>query len=172
LLKSADRGKTWTSITANLPQRGTVYNIAQDHVNPNLLFAGNEFGVFFTIDEGKKWVQLKAGLPTTQVRDIEIQKRENDVVLATFGRGFYILDNYTPLRELTPQILKKEAHLFNIKDALMFIPELGRYGQGETYFKAKNPDLGAVFTYYLKESIKTLKQKRKGAEKKAEKKLY
>jgi photosystem II stability/assembly factor-like uncharacterized protein len=170
LLKSADRGKTWTSITANLPQRGTVYNIAQDHVNPNLLFAGNEFGVFFTIDEGKKWVQLKAGIPTTQVRDIEIQKRENDMVLATFGRGFYILDNYTPLRELTPQILKKEAHLFNIKDALMFIPERGRYGQGETYFKAKNPDLGAVFTYYLKESIKTLKQKRIEAEKKAEKK--
>lgn len=170
LLKSADRGKTWTSITSNLPQRGTVYNIAQDHFKPNLLFAGNEFGVFFTIDEGKKWVQLKAGIPTTQVRDIEIQERENDVVLATFGRGFYILDNYTPLRELTPQILEKEAHLFNIKDALMFIPGRGRYGQGETYFKAKNPELGAVFTFYLKESIKTLKQKRKEAEKKAKKK--
>jgi hypothetical protein len=167
LLKSADRGKTWTSITANLPQRGTVYTIAQDHVNPNLLFTGNEFGVFFTIDEGKKWVQLKAGLPTTQVRDIEIQERENDVVLATFGRGFYILDDFTPLRELTPQILEKEAHLFSIKDALMFIPERGRYGQGETYFKARNPELGAVFTFYLKESIKTLDQKRKEAEKKA-----
>jgi photosystem II stability/assembly factor-like uncharacterized protein len=167
LLKSADRGKTWTSIIANLPQRGPVYNIAQDHVNPNLLFAGNEFGVFFTIDEGKKWVQLKAGLPTTQVRDIEIQERENDVVLATFGRGFYILDDFTPLRELTPQILEKEAHLFSIKDALMFIPEQGRYGQGETYFKGQNPDLGAVFTFYLKESIKTLAEKRKEAEKKA-----
>jgi hypothetical protein len=170
LLKSTDRGKTWTSITGNLPRRGTVYTIAQDHVNPNLLFAGNEFALFFTIDEGKKWVQLKAGLPTTQVRDIEIQERENDVVLATFGRGFYILDNYTPLRELTPQILKKEAHLFSIKDALMFIPKRGRYGQGETYFKAKNPESGAVFTFYLKESIKTLEQKRKAAEKKAEKK--
>jgi photosystem II stability/assembly factor-like uncharacterized protein len=167
LLKSIDRGKTWTSITADLPQRGTVYTIAQDHVNPNLLFIGTEFGVFFSIDEGKKWVQLKGDIPTTQVCDMEIQERENDLVLATFGRGFYILDDYTPLRELTPQILEKEAHLFSIKDALMFIPDRDRYGQGETYFKAKNPELGAVFTFYLKESIKTLKEKRKEAEKNA-----
>ncbi|UCH96780.1 MAG: glycosyl hydrolase [Candidatus Aminicenantes bacterium] len=167
LLKSTDRGKTWTAITANLPQRGTVYTMAQDHVNANLLFAGTEFGVYFTIDGGKKWVQLKGGIPTTQVRDMEIQKRENDLVLATFGRGFYILDNYTPLRELTPQIMEKKAHLFSVKDALMFIPRRGRYGQGETYFKVENPELGATFTYYLKDSIKTLKQKRKDAEKKA-----
>jgi len=173
LLKSTDRGKTWASITANLPQRGTVYTIAQDHVKADLLFAGTEFGVFFTIDGGKKWVQLKGGIPCTAVRDIAIQQRENDLVLATFGRGFYILDNYAPLRELvelTPGILQKESLLFNVKDALMYIPKRGRYGQGETYFKAKNPELGATFTYYLKESVKTLKQKRKAAEKKAMKK--
>jgi photosystem II stability/assembly factor-like uncharacterized protein len=170
IFKSADRGKTWKSITANLPERGTVYCIAQDHVKKELLFAGNEFGVFFTIDEGGKWTQLKAGLPTTQVRDIAIQQRENDLVLATFGRGFYILDNYTPLRELTPGILKNKAHIFEIKDTLMFNHYRGLYGQGETYFKAKNPDTGAVFTYFVKDSVKTLKQKRKAAEKAAEKK--
>jgi photosystem II stability/assembly factor-like uncharacterized protein len=170
LFKSADRGKTWTAITSNLPERGTVYCIAQDHVKKDLLFVGNEFGVFFTIDEGKKWVQLKAGIPTTQVRDMAIQKRENDLVLATFGRGFYILDNYTPLRELTPDILKKEAHIFAVKDALMFLLKDSLYGQGETYFKALNPERGATFTYFLKEAPKTLKQKRKEAEKAAEKK--
>jgi hypothetical protein len=170
LLKSTDRGKTWTSITANLPERGTVYAVAQDHKKANLLFAGTEFAVFFSIDGGRKWVQLKGGIPTTQVRDIAIQERENDLVLATFGRGFYILDNYTPLRELTPDLLEKECHLFSIKDALIYIPKRSRYGQGETYFKAPNPAFGSTFTYYLKESIKTLKEKRKAAEKEAEKK--
>jgi len=158
LLKSSDQGKTWSLITGNLPKRGTIYTIAQDHEKANLLFTGNEFAAYFTLDEGKKWIQLKGGLPTTQIRDIEIQRRENDLVLATFGRGFYILDNYTPLRELASQngeqILEKEAHLFSIKDAVMFILSEERYGQGETYFKGDNPQLGATFTYYLKKSIK------------------
>jgi hypothetical protein len=132
---------------------------------------GTEFAVFFTIDEGKKWVQLKSGLPTTQVRDIAIQQRENDLVLATFGRGFYILDNYTPLRELTPGIMKKDSHIFPIKDALMFIlGSRGLYGQGDTFFKAPNPEFGATFTYFLKKPVKTLKKKRKAAEKAAMKK--
>ncbi|MCP5108210.1 MAG: glycosyl hydrolase [bacterium] len=170
LLKSADRGKTWTSIAADLPERGTVYTVAQDHVKADLLFVGTEFGVFFTGDGGKKWLQLKSGMPTTQVRDMAIQQRENDLVLATFGRGFYILDDYTPLRELTPEILKKDCHVFSIKDGLMFIAARGRRGQGETYFKAKNPKVAATFTYYLKKSPKTLKQERKASEKAAMKK--
>ena len=172
LLKSSDQGKTWTAITGNLPPRGTLYTIAQDHTNSNLLFVGNEFAVYFSVEGGNKWIQLKGGMPTTQVRDMEIQERENDVVLATFGRGFYILDDFTPLRELAgdTRIVEKEAHLFGIKDALMFIPERSAYGQGETYFKADNPELGATFTYYLKDSIKTLKEKRKAAEKEASKK--
>ncbi len=96
--KSADRGKTWTSIAGDLPARGTVWPIAEDHVDPNLLFAGTEFGLFFTLDGGKKWIRLKGGLPTIAVRDLAIQKRENDLVVGTFGRGFYVLDDYTPLR--------------------------------------------------------------------------
>ncbi len=170
LIKSTDRGKTWASITANFPERGTVYTIAEDHVNPNLLFVGTEFGVFFTIDGGKKWVQLKGGLPTIMVRDITIQERENDLVLATFGRSFYILDNYAPLREITRETLKQEAILFPVKDAWMFIQKRGKSNQGESYYVAQNPPVGATFTYYLKDSIQTKKEKRQKAEKDAVKK--
>jgi len=175
LLKSVDAGRTWISIAGNLPKNGPVWAIAEDHVNPNLLFAGTEFGVFFSVDGGQKWIQLKSGLPTIAVRDINIQKRENDLVLGTFGRGIYILDNYTPLRSLTPQLLKQDAVTFPVEDALMYIQSqpLGGRGksfQGESFYTAENPAFGATFTYYLKEELKTSKAKRQAAEKEAEKK--
>lgn len=172
LLKSTDKGKTWTSIRGNLPENGAVYTITEDFVNPNLLFCGTEFGLYFTIDGGKKWIQLKGELPTIAVRDLEIQKRETDLAIGTFGRGIYILDDYTPLRKLSEEILKSESFVFPIKDALMYMPDYSRekYDQGETFYRAKNPDFGAVFTYYLKEDVKTKKQKRKDVEKEAEKK--
>lgn len=164
--KSTDKGKSWVSITGNLPENGTVYTIAQDFVRPELLFAGTEFGIFFTIDNGKNWVQLKSGLPVIPVRDIAIQERESDLVIATFGRGFYILDNYSPLREISHELADKEAHIFKIKDALMYIQTRGRSNQGSTYYTAPNPKFGATFTYYLKEVPKTKKQLRKEEEKK------
>jgi photosystem II stability/assembly factor-like uncharacterized protein len=175
VLKSSDGGQSWISIAANLPERGSVYALAEDHVNKNLLFAGTEFGLFVTVDGGKSWKQMKGGLPTVAVRDMAIQKRENDLVLATFGRGFYILDDYTPLRDLDEDLLKKEAHLFPVKSAWMFVESypLGTLGsqekgfQGEMYFSAPNPLLGAVFTYYLKDGLQTLKEKREKAEKDA-----
>ena len=175
LLKSTDRGKSWTSIKSNLPANGPVLAIAEDHVNPNLLFAGTEFGVFFTIDGGQKWIQLKGGMPIISVRDLAIQKRENDLVVGTFGRSIYILDNYTPLRVLKPEMLNQEAALFPVKDAMMYIQSqpLGGRGkafQGEAFFTAENPSFGATFTYYLKESPKTKKQVRQDAEKEAERK--
>jgi photosystem II stability/assembly factor-like uncharacterized protein len=171
LFKSADAGRTWTSIKANLPANWPVWGIAEDHVNPNLLFAGTEFGLFFTIDGGQKWIQLRGGLPTIQVRDIAIQRRENDLVLATFGRGIYILDNYSPLRSITPEMLKADT-LFPVKDALMYIQTqpLGGRGksfQGESYYTAENPPFGATFTYYLKEDLKTKKARRQEAERAA-----
>jgi hypothetical protein len=143
-----------------------VHSLAQDKENENLLFAGTEFSFFFSIDGGNEWVQLKAGLPTIPVRHITIQERENDLVIATFGRGFYILDDYTPLRNFTPDILKLDAKILTVKDALMFVQTGGKYGQGSTYFAAKNPPYGATFTYYIKEPIKTLKQMRQEKEKK------
>jgi photosystem II stability/assembly factor-like uncharacterized protein len=175
LLKSTDTGRSWTSIKGNLPANGPVLAIAEDHVNPNLLFVGTEFGVFFTIDGGQKWVQLKGGIPTISVRDLAIQKRENDLIVGTFGRSIYILDDYTPLRVLKPEVLSQEASVFPVKDAMIYIQSqpLGGRGksfQGESFFTADNPPFGATFTYYLKEPLKTSKQKREEAWKEAEKK--
>ncbi len=174
ILKSTDRGQHWTHIDATLPERGSVYCLAEDHEDPNLLFCGTEFGVFFTNDGGGHWVQLKGGLPTIAVYDMEIQRRENDLVLATFGRGFYILDDYSPLRHLSKVTLDKEAVIFPVKDAWMYHPKrkLGLHGkafQGESFFTAENPPLGSVITYYIKEPAKTLKQKRQEEEKKIRK---
>ncbi|HTP13117.1 MAG TPA: glycosyl hydrolase, partial [Bacteroidota bacterium] len=174
LLKTTDKGNSWVSIAGNLPPNGPVLCLAQDSVDANLLFAGTEFGVHFTIDGGKTWTQLKAGLPTIAVKDIAIQKRENDLALATFGRGFYILDDYSPLRTVSSAILAEDAHIFPVKDALMYIQASpiggsGKAWQGDAFFTAENPPFGATFTYYLKESLKTRKQMRKDAEKKSEK---
>ena len=165
LLKSTDKGLTWKSISGNLPENGTVHTIQQDFVNPDILFAGTEFGCFFTIDGGKNWIRLKSGIPDVSVKDIVIQKRECDLVLATFGRGFYILDDYSPLRNLKKENLDMKGYLFPVKDALMYLPTDTKYGQGSTPYVAKNPDFGAVFTYYIKEVPETLKEKRKEKEK-------
>ncbi len=170
VLKTNDAGKTWKPIQSNLPVRGSVYSIAEDHVDANLLFVGTEFGLFFSTSGGQSWTQLKSGLPTIAVRDLEIQRRENDLVLATFGRGFYVLDDYSLLRNLKKDDFNKPAIIFPIKESLMFIERfpLGLRDKGHlgsSYFSAPNPSVGAVFTYYLKDDIKTLKQKRADAEK-------
>jgi photosystem II stability/assembly factor-like uncharacterized protein len=165
LLKSTDKGKTWESITNGLPENGTVHAIEQDPEDPGLLFAGTEFGIFFSNNGGEKWVQLKAGIPTIAVRDIAIQEREEDLVLATFGRSFYILDDYSPLRKLNEEFVEKEAHIFDIPEARMYIQKRGKYGQGSTYYTGENPPYGAVFSYYLKETPKTYEQLRHEKEK-------
>lgn len=175
LLKSTDAGRSWASIKGNLPANGPVLAIAEDHINPDLLFAGTEFGLFFTVDGGKKWIQLKGGLPTIAVHDLNIQKRENDLVVGTFGRSIYILDNYSPLRSIKPETLAQDAVLFPVKDAMMYIQSqpLGGRGksfQGESFFTAENPAFGATFTYYLKEPLKTRKQVRQEAEREADRK--
>lgn len=170
VLKSSDKGKSWQNITGNLPERGTVYHIIQDHIKSELLFAGTEFGIFFTYNEGKSWIQLKGGLPTVCVPDIDIQKRENDLVIATFGRSFYVLDDYSPLRLVTDELINTKSLLFPVKDGLMFLNSDGKYGQGHNYYMAANPSIGATFTYYLKEVPKTKKQIRQEAEKEARKK--
>jgi photosystem II stability/assembly factor-like uncharacterized protein len=121
VLKTIDAGKTWTAIQSDLPARGSVYSIAEDHVDPQLLFVGTEFSLFCSKNGGKNWFQLSSGLPTVAVRDIEIQRRENDLVLGTFGRGFYILDDYTPLRNITKADMDQPAVILPIKESLMFI---------------------------------------------------
>jgi photosystem II stability/assembly factor-like uncharacterized protein len=175
LLRSTDAGKTWTSIAGNLPENGPVLAFAEDTVNANLLFAGTEFGAFFTVDGGVHWVQLKGGLPTIAVRDMVMQAREGDLVIATFGRGFYVLDDISPLRQIKAESLEQAAALFPVKDSLLYIERHPLGGpkkgfQGEAFFTANNPPYGAVFTAYLKEKLKTKKEKRQEAEKEAAKK--
>ncbi len=175
LLKSADAGKTWTSVAGNLPENGPVVAFAEDTVNASLLFAGTEFGAFFTIDGGQHWVRLKGGLPTIAVRDTVLQAREGDLVIATFGRGFYVLDDITPLRQIKPESVQQTAMIFPVKDALLYVERHPLGGpkkgfQGDAFYKAENPPYGAVFTAYLKDKLKTRKEKRQDSEKEAAKK--
>ena len=175
ILKSTDAGKTWTSTKGDLPANGPVLAIAEDHVNPKLLFIGTEFGLHVTLDGGQKWHRLKSGLPTVAVRDLAIQMQMNDLVVATFGRGFYVLDDYSPLRQLNPELLARECTVFPVPEALLYIQQQqyglrGKAFLGESFFTAANPAFGATFTYHLKDALKTRKQARRDAEKEAAKK--
>ncbi len=164
IVRSNDRGENWDNITGDLPERGSVYTLKQDHVNPDILFCGTEFGCFVTLNGGEKWIKLGSGLPTVGVRDIEIQTEENDLVLATFGRGFYVMDNYTPLRHIDEELLETNA-ILPIKMGRIFDKRsTTANGQGAGFYKADNPGYGVTFTYHLKDSLKTLNQKRKKKE--------
>jgi photosystem II stability/assembly factor-like uncharacterized protein len=170
LVKSTNRGLTWTSIKGNLPERTLLWRIVQDYVAPELMFAGTEFGIWFTIDGGKKWIQFKGGLPTISFRDLAIQRRENDLVGASFGRGIYILDDYSCLRELKPGTLEKESILFTVRKTFWYIPKnTGGNTFGASYFTSPNPPFGAEITYYLKEELKSLKSVRIEEEEKLKK---
>ena len=164
LLKSTDYGESWSSISGDIPDRTLVWRMVQDHVNKELLFAATEFGLYFTIDGGAAWTKI-SGSPTIPFRDVTIQRRENDLVAASFGRGFYILDDYSPLREVSESKLMAEALLFPIKDAWWYRPRSVVSGVGSQVYAAENPPFGAIFTYYLKDNIKTLKGQRKEREK-------
>lgn len=171
ILKSTNRGNTWHSIAGNIPKNTLVWRIVQDHIKPELMFAGTEFGIYTTIDGGNQWVRLKGNVPTISFRDLAIQKRENDLVGASFGRSFFVLDDYSPLRYLSEDQLKAEATLFPTRDAWWYIPRpsstfSGKGSQGASYYLASNPPFGAVFTYYLSEGYSTKKATRQKQEKK------
>ncbi|MEM9373534.1 MAG: glycosyl hydrolase [Planctomycetota bacterium] len=163
VLKSTDRGRTWSSIRGDLPDRHLVWRLVQDHIKPELLFLGTEFGVFFSTDRGERWIELAGGVPNIPFRDLAIQTREDDLVGATFGRGFYILDDYSALREVSKETLSRDAMLFPVRDAWWYVPRrtmgYGRKAsQGDGFYVAPNPPFGATFTYYLKEPLRTRKQ--------------
>ena len=171
VLKSEDRGRSWTSIKGDLPDRQPAWTLALDHVKKDLMFLGTEFGLFVTLDGGKHWIRHKSGLPTIAIRDLDIQRRENDLVMASFGRSFYILDDYTPLRFLDEDLLEKPLAFFPVKPALLFVPSTpngwsGKGSAGDTLFTAPNPPGGASIVYYVKEGKKSLKAKRREAEQK------
>ncbi len=170
LLKSTDRGRTWRSITGDLPGRHLVWRVVQDHVKPGLLFAGTEYGIFVTLDGGGAWQALDGGVPTIPFRDLAIQRRENDLVGASFGRGFFVLDDYSALRDASPDVLKAATHLFGVRDAWWYLPRnpLGGRDQadeGAATYVAPNPPFGAVFTYHLGAALESLKDQRLKREK-------
>lgn len=165
LIKSTDKGKTWGMINGNLPQRLITWRLVQDHVKKEMIFAATEQGVYVTLNGGISWERLKGGMPNISVRDITIQRRENDLVAATFGRGFYIMDDISALRNFTPAMREKEATLFPVKSAYWYVPKEAVYGQGNAEYAGDNVPFGATFNYYLKDSIPSLKSVRKLAEK-------
>lgn len=169
LLKSTNKGKTWKSISGNIPKKTLVWRVVQDHVDKDLLFAATEFGIYFTVDSGKKWVKITGGVPTISFRDLAIQRQENDLVGASFGRSFYVFDDYSVLRDVSEDQLKEEASLFSVPDANWYFPRMGKGSQGSSFFVAENPPFGAVFTYYLNDAYKTEADIRKEKEKKLEK---
>jgi hypothetical protein len=166
LYKTSNGGKKWKAITSGIPENNLVWRIVQDHVNPNLLFLATEYGVYVSLDQGNQWHKFSTGLPTISVRDLAIQKRENDLVLATFGRSFYVLDDYSALRELSEKSVEKDALLFPVRKALQYNQTRGgTSSQGGSFFTAKNPDYGAVFTFFIKEGHQSIMSKRKKKEK-------
>ncbi|MEM9836740.1 MAG: glycosyl hydrolase [Bacteroidota bacterium] len=168
VFKSTNLGKSWKSIAANLPDKTLIWRLVQDHEQANLLFLGTENGIYTSLDGGEEWKKLK-GAPTIPFRDLAIQKRENDLVGASFGRGFFVLDDYSPLREMSEENMEKEGHLFAVRDAWWYNPRGNDPGVGANVYAAKNPDFGAMITYHIKDGYKTKAQVRKEAEKEAKK---
>ncbi|HWC65955.1 MAG TPA: hypothetical protein VG777_07725, partial [Thermoanaerobaculia bacterium] len=169
----SDRGRTWKSIAGDLPKDSPVYVVTEDPVDPNLLFAGTEFGAFFTRDAGLHWTKVE-GLPTIAVKDIAVQPETHDLILATFGRGFYIVDDVSPIENLPAATLGERAALVAAGDARLYVPSRPRGGQpkgnqGDDFYCAENPPYGSVFTYYVKDEIENASdRKRKEAEKRLE----
>ncbi len=173
VFESRDRGRTWRSIAGDLPAGTIVYGLAQDHVQPDLLFVGAEFGLYVSLNRGENWHRL-SGAPTIAFRDLKLQRRDGDLVGASFGRGFYVLDDYTPLRELAAGALEleleTEGHLFPVRDAWWYVPYVpmqarGMPTLGRSYFTAPNPPFGAVFTCFLAEKPQSARAARREREK-------
>jgi photosystem II stability/assembly factor-like uncharacterized protein len=150
--RTADYGKTWTPVVAqNGNVRGYAHVIRQDLVNPNLLFLGTELGLWISLDGGNQWAQYKgADLPNVAVRDLVIHPRDNDLVIATHGRGIWIVDDITPLRALTPENLARESFFIDSKPAVQRIRAFGGWVNGDAAFEGPNPPNDAVITYYQK----------------------
>lgn len=152
LYKTTDFGKTWTSLVpANSRMRGYAHVVKEDPVNRDLIFAGTEFGLWITLDGGKQWAQYKGNdLPSVAVRDLAIHPRDHDLVIATHGRGIWIIDDISPLRTLTPETLAKEAEFLQGKPVVQQIPAGGGWVNGDAAFTGSNPPDEAVIVFYQK----------------------
>jgi photosystem II stability/assembly factor-like uncharacterized protein len=171
LFVSQDRGRSWQAIAGDLPENTLIWAIEQDHVNADLLFIATEFGLYVSVNGGEKWHKLSGNVPTISFRDLKLQRRDSDLVGASFGRGFYVLDDYAALRDMSDELLENDGHLFPVRDAWWYVPYQpmqapGQPTLGSTSFKAANPDFGAILTYYLREDVLTTQKSRQKDEKK------
>ena len=165
IFMSTDRGKSWQSISGDLPEGTIVWAIQQDGVTDDLLFIGTEYGIYFSYNKGNNWVKLGAGVPTIPFRDLVIQSRDDDLVGASFGRGFYVLDDYSPFRTIRDAVNQQSATVFPVRDAWWYVPTVplqakGMPSQGSANYVAENPPFGATITYYLPAQVKTSEEKR------------
>ncbi|MCX6560436.1 MAG: hypothetical protein NTZ26_07960 [Candidatus Aminicenantes bacterium] len=153
VFKTADFGKTWTAASAGIPDGQPVYVIREDLKAKNLLFLGTEFGAFVSRNGGQSWSSLNLNLPTVAVHDLLIHPRDNDLIAATHGRGFWILDDITGLRQATDAVLAQDAALFegNKPGTRWLSIQRGGYGRGDLFFKGENPPSGALLHFYLKD---------------------
>ena len=150
VFETTDYGKSWTSIASNLPDGGSVYVIREDFRNPNLLFVGTEFAVYASVDGGASWARIMRDMPTVAVHDLAIHPRDADLVAGTHGRSIWILDDITPLQQLTDEVLASDAHLFELRTATKWRRiNLGRK-QSFFLFRGENPPRGAAINFYLK----------------------
>lgn len=170
LFESSDNGQSWQSIRGDLPDSTIVWAIQQDHVAPDLLFIATEYGLYTSVNRGVNWHRLP-GAPTIAFRDLKVHRRDNDVIGATFGRGFYILDDYAPLRAAAggAAALMADGGALAVRDAWWYVPHLtnqatGRPTLGSTAYAAPNPDFGATLTYYLAETPESSRAARQAAE--------
>ena len=154
VFKTTDYGENWSNITSNLPDGHPVYVIKEDLKNPNLLFVGTEFAVFFTIDGGMSWTRLNQNLPTVAIHDLVIHPREGDLVAGTHGRGIWIMDDITPLQQATEEVLASDAHLFENGVATRWLSIRTGGGGGSLYYRGENPSRDAAINYYLGPSAK------------------
>ncbi len=152
VFKTNDGGKTFANITGNLPATAYVHVVTEDRKTPNLLYAGTEIGLYGSYDGGKTWISLGLkNLPNVAVHDILVHPQANDLILATHGRALWVFDDATPLQQMNADVLKADAHLFDVRPALRFSSSFTRYGGGDKPFYAPNPPAGALVYYYLKD---------------------
>ena len=166
---SVNQGRNWRSISGDLPDGIIIWAIQQDHEDKNLLFLGAENGVYFSVNGGGNWHKV-AGAPTVAFRDIKLQRRDNDLVGATFGRGVYVLDDYSALRTMAVNGFGKAATMFPVRDAWWYVPSapsqaVGMPTLGSDSFATPNPEFGAGLTYYLNKDFETSKDVRQTHEK-------
>ena len=147
--RSADRGRTWTSIAGDLPADRVARTIREDPRNPRVLYLGTEFGLFLTIDGGARWIELKNNMPRVAVNDLVIHPRDNDLVIATHSRGVWILDSLSAIQELAPEAPGTAPQLFTIRPAEMIRYSSPKAHMGDMVFRGENPPAGAIIDYYL-----------------------